>query len=192
MTEIATNVPEKWRKKPVTEAGFRRLQPITDESVGEVLAEIVDERHRQDAKWGEQNHPDGTGPNGQRAQLNSMVNREYADYRRRKCQADFVDGYGSWAHILEEEVAEAYAAATVADLRGELIQVAAVAVAWVEAIDRRGGGHPDAPQAAESVRACRVCGCTDDHACTPPCWWVGWDLCSACAERADPIEVNLL
>jgi hypothetical protein len=26
-----------------------------------VLAEIADERARQDAKWGEQNHPDGTG-----------------------------------------------------------------------------------------------------------------------------------
>lgn len=35
-------------------------------------------------------------------------------------------------------------------------------------------------------RACRVCGCTDDHACVTagtPCHWLsaGDDLCSACA-----------
>lgn len=36
------------------------------------------------------------------------------------------------------------------------------------------------------VRACRICGCTDDdcHQCIEkigvPCYWVEWDLCSAC------------
>lgn len=30
-------------------------------------------------------------------------------------------------------------------------------------------------------RTCRVCGCTDDDACFPPCSWVEVDLCSACA-----------
>lgn len=30
------------------------------------------------------------------------------------------------------------------------------------------------------VRRCRRCGCTDDHACTPPCSWVEPDLCSRC------------
>jgi hypothetical protein len=28
------------------------------------------------------------------------------------------------------------------------------------------------------VQRCRVCGCTDDDACQPPCWWVEPDLCS--------------
>ena len=39
----------------------------------------------------------------------------------------------------------------------------------------------------ENVRHCRVCGCTDDD-CSQciertgePCYWVEWDLCSACA-----------
>ena len=32
------------------------------------------------------------------------------------------------------------------------------------------------------VRVCRVCGCTDDHACPGGCYWVEEDLCSACAE----------
>jgi hypothetical protein len=35
---------------------------------------------------------------------------------------------------------------------------------------------------------CRVCGCTDSHACVDdevgPCWWVELDLCSHCAEPA--------
>ena len=46
---------------------------------------------------------------------------------------------------------------------------------------RPAAGHLPVPD----VRACRVCGCTDDAACSPPCWWVGEDLCSACqATRA--------
>ena len=31
-------------------------------------------------------------------------------------------------------------------------------------------------------RACRVCGCTEDHACEGGCHWVAWDLCSKCQE----------
>lgn len=34
-------------------------------------------------------------------------------------------------------------------------------------------------------RRCRVCGCTDDHACEGGCWWVAEDLCSACAGVTD-------
>ena len=37
----------------------------------------------------------------------------------------------------------------------------------------------------QSVRRCRVCGCTDAHACADgfgdPCHWVESDLCSQCA-----------
>lgn len=36
------------------------------------------------------------------------------------------------------------------------------------------------------ARRCRVCGCTQDHACVDdehgPCWWVEPDLCSHCGE----------
>ena len=35
------------------------------------------------------------------------------------------------------------------------------------------------------VRSCRVCGCTDEHACEGGCTWVEEDLCSACAEKAE-------
>ena len=29
---------------------------------------------------------------------------------------------------------------------------------------------------------CRLCGCTEDHACDNACVWVAPDLCSTCAE----------
>jgi hypothetical protein len=31
--------------------------------------------------------------------------------------------------------------------------------------------------------SCRVCGCTDYQACPSGCWWVEFDLCSACASE---------
>jgi hypothetical protein len=40
----------------------------------------------------------------------------------------------------------------------------------------------DSPQ--QEKRRCRVCGCTDDHACPGGCYWVAPDLCSACASAA--------
>lgn len=42
---------------------------------------------------------------------------------------------------------------------------------------------PDGPDlAALGVRACRQCGCTDEHGCGDGCWWVAPNLCSSCAE----------
>jgi len=93
-----------------------------------VLREINLERRRQDAKWGEQNHPDGTGGPG----------RDHdADVARKECQRQFAEGTGTWLDILDEEIAEAYAEKDPAKLRAELIQSAAVIVAWIESIDRR-------------------------------------------------------
>lgn len=93
-----------------------------------VLSHVRDERESQDAKWGEQNHPDGTG---------SIQYRVIADQARAKCNARAKAGALTWRDILQEEVAEAFAEEHEDKLREELIQVAAVAVAWVEAIDRR-------------------------------------------------------
>ena len=35
--------------------------------------------------------------------------------------------------------------------------------------------------APDAERACRVCGCTDAHACVGGCHWIGADLCSECS-----------
>lgn len=92
-----------------------------------VLADILEERLRQEDQWGEQNHPDGTGGNA------GLL----AEWAREACQRAAASGTVTWQHILLEEVYEAFAETDPAALRAELIQVAAVAAAWAEAIDRR-------------------------------------------------------
>jgi hypothetical protein len=92
-----------------------------------VLGEVEQERARQDLKWGEQNHPNGTGADYE----------ELADAARAQCDSAARLGAVTWRHILLEEVCEASAEEDDDNLREELIQVAAVCVAWVEAIDRR-------------------------------------------------------
>jgi hypothetical protein len=93
------------------------------------LDEVAQERLRQVDKWGHQDHPDGTRP--------TIPSLNAAEHAKQACDYAFRHGIGTWRHILEEEVAEAFAESDPAKLRAELIQVAAVAAAWVESIDRR-------------------------------------------------------
>ncbi len=59
--------------------------------------------------------------------------------------------------------------------------------AEVEAeIERHETAQQECIDALDGVRKCRVCGCTDDHACPSGCWWVEANLCSACADKAAP------
>lgn len=92
-----------------------------------ILAEIGVERQRQEDRFGEQNHPDGT----------STMWTSSADIHRAGADKADKDGELTWRHILMEEFFEALAEVDPARLRTELIQVAAVAVNWVGAIDRR-------------------------------------------------------
>jgi hypothetical protein len=92
-----------------------------------VLCEVAAERERQDRKWGEQNHPDGT----------AAVFALDRDMWTELVEDNAAYGQSEWAPILMEEVAEALAEVDPAKLRRELVQVAAVAVSWIEAIDRR-------------------------------------------------------
>jgi hypothetical protein len=99
------------------------FDPLSD-----ALEEVFGERERQEAKWGPQNHENGTGAPEQIVA---------ADRARQRCEEAFSVGLGTWADILAEEFFEVMGATDDERLRAELIQVAAVAVAWVEAIDRR-------------------------------------------------------
>lgn len=127
-----------------------------------VLDEVAAERARQTAKWGVQRHPDGTGQY-------PLVNVQVAELRlgselfaplsvlgnlgaarlalAAKCATDDRARAGrvDWRDILLEEVFEALAESDPEKLRTELIQVAAVATQWVEAID-------DRPAAVTEVR----------------------------------------
>lgn len=117
-----------------------------------VLAEVAAERARQDAKWGEQNHPDGSGPTvslaspifgapsdrwGTPAGVHLAGMRELRDNAVVTTDERAATGNLTWRDILLEEVFEAFAEDDPGKLRVELIQVAAVATQWVEAIDRR-------------------------------------------------------
>ncbi|ALY07409.1 hypothetical protein SEA_WIGGLEWIGGLE_87 [Mycobacterium phage Wigglewiggle] len=96
-----------------------------------VLDEIAAERARQEAKWGEQNHPD--------AYEELTYNLASGDCFKAVTEARSSFGMCSYADILLEEVAEAVDEARAGDkaaLRTELIQVAAVATKWVEKLDR--------------------------------------------------------
>lgn len=97
-------------------------------NAAQILAEIAAERERQDAKWGEQNHPDGTG---------GTFAHDAVNYARRQCKEAAQSGTITWNLILQEEMWEAFAESDPIKLRAELVQCAAVAVAWIEAIDRR-------------------------------------------------------
>lgn len=106
-----------------------------------VLAEVSAERVRQDAKWGEQNHPDGTRDDRRLLGDTDLptwgticyLARMGTDAAARAGTLDYLD-------VLLEEVAEAFSESDPIRVRAELVQVAAVAVAWVEAIDRRTSG----------------------------------------------------
>jgi hypothetical protein len=93
-----------------------------------VLAEILQERRRQDEKWGEQNHPDGTG---------DVAFALMGNAAKTRCQEAAIEGNVTWEHILTEEIYESYAETEPEFIREELIQAAAVIVAWIAAIDRR-------------------------------------------------------
>ena len=102
-----------------------------------VLEEVSAERARQDDKWGEQNHPNGTRDDRRMLRDASMPTWGTICYRARGLtDASAKAGSVEYLDILLEEVAEAFSESDPNLLRAELIQVAAVAVAWVEKIDR--------------------------------------------------------
>ncbi|MGI5271191.1 NUDIX hydrolase [Nonomuraea sp. CA-218870] len=99
-------------------------------SLGRVLRAVADERVAQDRQWGVQEGlADGTGPRGGDA----------AARARRETERASREGRLTWRHILEEEVLEAFAEEDPDRLRAELTQVAAVAVKWLQDLDRRAG-----------------------------------------------------
>ncbi|WP_022886381.1 hypothetical protein [Glaciibacter superstes] len=113
-------------------------------TTGKVLQDVQDERDRQDAKWGDQSMSyDGTGasvrPLREMGPIYSGTPAFQLAYRATN-QTDVESRHGgaSMASILLEEVFEALAESDAIKLRTELVQVAAVAVAWCEYIDRRG------------------------------------------------------
>lgn len=92
-----------------------------------VATDVLHERERQDAKWGEQNHPIGTSTHA----------AQFRDSLREECDRAAKSGRLTWKHILFEEVYEALAETDPVKQRAELVQCAAVLFAMIECLDRR-------------------------------------------------------
>lgn len=91
---------------------------LTPESIkSAILGEILDERHNQDEKWGEQNQDD---PMWACILMEEVGETTQAIFDRTQC----IYSEGTYDTFSDK-------------IREELIQVAAVAVAWLECIDRR-------------------------------------------------------
>ena len=117
------------------------------ENTPALLQAVADEQARQVEKWGEQNHPDislylpkDTDPE-RVAQSSDRIRESYArsaeDTKRTNDRIVEADQILGWDTILLEEVYEALEEADPEKLIVELIQVAAVALSYVEAIERR-------------------------------------------------------
>lgn len=110
--------------------GNRNMNTVLREA--NVFVDLSKERLRQDEKHGPVDDvlgiPDGTS----RDQF-----RERSAWASDACENAMARGYLTWRHILLEEVYEALVEEDPERLRRELIQVAAVAVRWVEVLDER-------------------------------------------------------
>jgi hypothetical protein len=92
-----------------------------------VLNEVEAERMRQNELWGQQDLPSGTG---------GTHWSERVRHAQEMCELARKRGMMTHRHVLLEEVYEAFAEVDPVRLRAELIQVAAVAVKWIEQLDR--------------------------------------------------------
>lgn len=93
-----------------------------------ISGEIWDERCQQIDKHGDQPHPDGTS---------AVAWAESVRVAKLSCRMGAALGIITWSDILGEEMAEAFASEDPEALRAELVQVAAVAVAWIQDLDNR-------------------------------------------------------
>jgi hypothetical protein len=101
-----------------------------ENQVENILLDLDKECSNHLTKWGDQRHPDGTGT------LRYVT--EQAEARvRYEMMSEATEGDPSWDLILLEEVYEALSEKDHAELRKELVQVAAVCVSWIHDIDRR-------------------------------------------------------
>jgi hypothetical protein len=89
-----------------------------------VLAEVGAERTRQDAQWGGAAHDDALP-------IDEFVR--------------LITDYAGWARVKAREGSRVEA-------RQRLVQVAALAVAAVESLDRRGGARAEAPPPAPAAQ----------------------------------------
>lgn len=100
-----------------------------------IYDEIRGERIWQTDKWGEQNHD--SVPDDRSALIRCQMVGLASELRAKlNCDDAVKDKRLTWAHIAVEELAEAVSARNEDTRREELVQLAAVVVAWIDCIDR--------------------------------------------------------
>jgi hypothetical protein len=104
------------------------IERIIDRFHKVAMEAVAAERQSQVRIWGEQNHPDGTG---------SELAGKIADEWKMLCDANHKAGGDNWLTIAAEEFFEAAAEKDKARLLAEVVQNAAVFVAWAEDLIRQ-------------------------------------------------------
>lgn len=112
--------------------------PLFPEVTADILNEVWMERVRQDEKWGLQDHPYFSGPEPRHGMFTDLATLQ-KDLNNAWVKRDLL----GWDTILLEELYEALEKAGIDDeaYEHELVQVAAVAVAMIEANRRERGLH---------------------------------------------------
>jgi hypothetical protein len=106
------------------------------EKLSPIFTEVLKERINQDREWGEQNHPMiGTSIGSIfKAPIpdNAVLRASLKNFKHRNSTSN-----KGWFDILLEEVCEAFIEPAPEKQREEMIQVAAVAIAIIEYLDRK-------------------------------------------------------
>ena len=127
------------------------MDATTRDGMQRAIEAVIVERQRQEAKWGEQNHPMVPADIVREAHAHGAAPEFFACHilgiddakaARDECNREHRAGRGTYTHILVEEVAEFVEACVIHgetsdEARAEMVQVAAVALAMIEAIDRK-------------------------------------------------------
>lgn len=104
-----------------------------DHPAAQVVEDILAELAKAMAKFPDQHLPNGTG-GGEWAVMRDR-RREVVDHK-------LSNGTATWMDVVLEESYEAFAETDPVPLRAELVQVAAMAIRWIQDIDRRPTGEP--------------------------------------------------
>lgn len=105
-----------------------------------VLEEVKAERARQFRQYGTNDDlQDGTGRQARWLKPYTGAPAFIVERQLRDEYEEYEKTYGAptWARLVREEIAEAFAESNPVRLRAELLQVAALAVSWVETLDTR-------------------------------------------------------
>lgn len=105
-----------------------------------VLQDVFRERAAQVARYGlNEDLEDGTGRSTAWLAPVSFESAENIEALFRRFYEDYEEEHGkpTWSLLVREELAEAFAESDPDRLREELVQVAALAVSWIEKIDSR-------------------------------------------------------